>query len=285
MRERLAVSDSLQGLLAIVTLPDLAVGAKARVPFRPGKLLAGGKLFCADASEPTIYLFSPETLALERSITAAPEIEAMMLSRTGTCLYALAGGADSLQMLDVAQGRLLNVAHAGMHPRAMAQDASGQSVAVACGGACEVTVQNAATLRICATFPVEGVAVDVCFFAGQLMVLCASGEYDMGTIVGAVAPDGKWTPWIRLPGLPGAMTACGGGLLVGHMQNLTMLDPPNGRIRWQTKIAGLPTEIIDLGRAACFADSLDGLIGLIELRRGTVLRRLRVPEPAGLAAL
>jgi len=40
-----------------------------------------------------------------------------------------------------------------------------------------------------------------------------------------------------------------------------------------------------VGRCACFTDSLDGMIGLLDLRRGRVLRRLLVKEPGGLAAL
>jgi len=141
---------------------------------------------------------------------------------------------------------------------------------------------NAQTLTVCTTFPVDGIASGVCFCAGQWMAMCGTGDYEMGTVVGALGLDGKWTPWAKLPGIPGAMTPCGGGLLVGHLQSLTMLDPPNGRIRWQTKISGLPTEIVDVGRAACFADGLEGLVGVVDLRRGTVLRRIQLREPSGI---
>lgn len=285
MLERLAVSDSLQGLLAVLTLPDLEIGVKARVPFQPGKLLGGVNLFCADRSEPAIYMVDPGTLKVERAYASAPEIEGLALSRNGVYLYALAAGADSVQMIDVGQGQLLNVACVGMYPRAIAQDTGGQCLAVACGGTGEVMLLDTATLRLCAAFPVDGIAMDACFFAGQLMVLCAVCEYDAASIVGAISPGGKWTPWIRLPGMPGAMAPCGGGLLVGHMRRLTMLDAPNGRTRWQTQVAGLPTEIVAVGRSACFADSLDGLVGLVDLRRGTVMRRLRVGEPGGLAVI
>lgn len=285
MLERLAVSDSLQGLLAVLTLPDLQIGAKARVPFQPGKLLGGANLFCADRSESAIYMIDPGTLRVERTYASAPEIEGLALSHNGVYLYALAAGADSVQMLDVGQGQLLNIAHVGLHPRAMAQDVGGHCLAVACGNTCEVVLLDATTLRVCASFPVDGVAVDACFFAGQLMVLCAVSEYEASSIVGAISPDGKWTPWTRLPGLPGAMAPCGGGLLVGHMRRLTMIDAPNGRIRWQTTVTGLPAEIVAVGRSACFADSLDGLVGLVDLRRGTVMRRLRVGEPGGLAVI
>ncbi len=285
MHGRLAVSDSLQGLLAILMLPDLEVGSRIRMPFSPGRLLMGSSLYCADASDPLVHVLNRTTFALEKTFSTAPEIEALSLSHNGMYLYVLAGGADSVQMLDAGQGRLLNIVHTGMHPRGLAQDDGGRSLAVACGGTCEVALLDAATLRVRATFQIGGVVCDVCFFAGKLMALCAAGEYDLGTIVGAIDVDGKWKPWTALPGIPGAMAPCGGGLLVGHLQCLTMLEPPNGRIRWQTKIAGLPTEIVPLGRAACITDELDGLVSLIDLRRGTIMRRLRVGEPKGLAVL
>lgn len=285
MRGKLAVSDSLHGLLAALTLPDLEVSAKARVPFHPGKLVAGARLYCADVSEPSVYVFNANTLEHELTLPAAPEIEALSLSENGMYLYALAGGADSVQMLDAGHGRLLNIVKAGMHPRAIAQSEQGTCIAVAGGATSDVIILDSKTLRVLGVYPTDGVTCDCCFFAGQLMAMCMAGEYDVGTIVGAVSVGGKWTPWIKLPGLPGAMAPCGGGLLVGHLRSLTMLDPPNGRIRWQTKIAGLPSAIVPVGRAACYMDSLEGIVGLVDLRRGTILRRLRVGEPGGLTML
>ncbi|MDR0898341.1 MAG: hypothetical protein LBN04_10865 [Oscillospiraceae bacterium] len=285
MREKLAVSDSLNELVAVLSLPDLEVMQQARVSFAPGRLCAGQRLYCADVSAPTIHALNPETLAEEGAFAAAPELEALRLSENALHIYALSGGADSLQKIECAQGRLLHVARVGVRPGGFSQDAQGRCLVVAGGAAAEVTVLDSATLGVCASYPVGGAASDACFFAGQLMVLCAIGDYEMRTLVGAIGPDGQWKPWAALSGLPGAMAPCGGGLLVGHMRTLTMLDPPNGRIRWQTKIAGLPTEIVPAGRAACFADGLDGLVGLIDLRRGTVLRRMRLGEPGGLAVM
>jgi outer membrane protein assembly factor BamB len=186
-------------------------------------------------------------------------------------------------MLDAVQGRLLNIAKTGMHPRAIAQD--GACVAVAGGATGDVMILDSKTLRVLGVYKADGITCGCCFFAGQLMIMCMAGEYDVGTVVGAISPDGKWTPWVKLPGLPGAMTPCGGGLLVGHLNGLTMLDAPNGRIRWQTKIAGLPSAVVPVERFACFMDSLEGMIGLVELRRGTIMRRLGVGEPGGIAVL
>jgi hypothetical protein len=282
---RLAVSDSLHGLLAALTLPDLDVSVKSRVPFHPGKMVAGARLYCADVSEPAVYAFDIHTLEHLLTFPAAPEIEALSLSPNGMYLYALAGGADSLQMLDAGQGRLLNIVKAGMHPRAIAQDARCAHIAVAGGATGEVTILDSQTLRVLDVYQADGIACDCCFFAGQLMILCMAGEYDVGTIVGAISPSGKWTPWVKLPGLPGAMTPCGGGLLVGHLHGLTMLDAPGGKIRWQTKISGLASAIVPAGRAACFMDSLEGMIGLIEFRHGAILRRLNVGEPGGITVV
>ena len=285
MRERLAVSDSLHGLLAALTLPDLDVSVKTRVPFQLGKMVAGAKLYCADVSEPSIYVFDVNTLQHMFTFPAAPEIEALSLSPNEMYLYALAGGADSLQMLDTGQGRLLNIVKAGMHPRAIAQDGHGACIAVAGGATGEVTILNSKSLRVLGVYKADGIACGCCFFAGQLMVMCMAGEYDVGTVIGAISPDGKWTPWIKLSGLPGAMTPCGGGLLVGHLHGLTMLEAPTGRIRWQTKTTGLPSVIVPVDRFACFMDSLEGIIGLVELRHGAILRRLGIGEPGGIAVL
>ena len=285
MRGRLVVSDSCQGLLALLTLPDLEICCQRSVPFRPGKLVCGAALYCADVSEPAVYRIHKSTLEAEAVFSAGPEIEALTLSEDGARLYALAGGADSVQMLETRRGQLHGALRIGLHPRSLAGAPDGRRLAVACGGTCDVALLEPGPLRVLRAFPVGGVACGACFFAGQWMALCAAGEYDMGTVVGAIRKGGTWMPWVRLPGLPGAMASCGGGLLVGHMNRLTMLDAPNGRIRWQTTISGLPTAIVPVGRAACFADSLDGLIGLVDLRRGTVLRRLLVKEPAGLAVM
>ena len=282
MRGKLAVSDSRLELVAALALPNLDVETKVRMPFRPGKLASGSMLYVADADGPLVHALHPKQLSEHKCFATGPEIEALALSESGMHLYVLSGGANSLQMVDVGQGRLINVARTGMRPRGFALDTSGKYIAVACGDTYDILLLEAATLRTLSTFQAGGVTIAVRFFAGQLMALCATGEYDMGTLVGAVGSNGKWCPWAALPGMPGAIAPCGGGLLVGHHVCLTMLDPPNGRIRWQTKISGLPTEIIPIGRIACYADGLDGMIGLIDLRKGTVLRRLRVEEPVGL---
>lgn len=285
MRERLAVSDAGLNILAMLALPDLTVIAQARMPFRPGKLYQGDYLYCADAEGPAVHVVEPESLAHIASFATGPEIEALSLSGNNMYLYVLSGGADSLQMLLAGQGRLCNVVRVGMRPRGIAQGENGGVLAVAGGDTGDILLIDSATLRIIRSLPAGGATAGVCFFAGQVMALCSAGEYDMGTLVGSFGEDGKWTPWVALPGMPGSVAPCGGGLLVGHHMHLTMLDAPNGRIRWQTKIAGLPTEIVPVGRAACFIDALDGMVGLIDLRRGTLLRRLLVQEPTGLAAL
>lgn len=285
MHGKLAVADASLNLLAVLALPDLTIVQKARMPFRPGKLCASGALYCADAEGPSVHVLDKATLSHSRSFATGPEIEALASSANGLNLYVLSGGADSLQMLDASHGRLLNIASAGMRPRGLSMDAAGQHIAVACGDTADVRLLDAQTLSMRGSLAAGGPTVAVHFFAGQLMALCSAGDYDMGSIVGAFGSGGKWCPWAALPGMPSAMAPCGGGLLIGHHMGLTMLDPPNGRIRWQTKIPGLPTEIVPIGRVACFADALDGTIGVVDLRRGTILRRLRVPEPTGLVAL
>ena len=137
----------------------------------------------------------------------------------------------------------------------------------------------------CGVSPGRLAACGVTLFAGLRYALCAEGESDLRTIVGYIDERGAFHPQIALPGLPGAMAACGGGLLVGHLGNLTMLDAPNCRIRWQTKTRGLPTQLVPFNRFAVFADETDGLVGLIDLRRGRIYRRAQCDCPAGLAVI
>ena len=286
MRARLAVSDARHCLLAVLSLPDLEVCQQARLPFRPGRLACGEHtLYCADASEEMIYALDRDTLRTQSAFAAGPEIESLALCGEGKRLLALCGGADSVQALDARAGRLLGVAAAGLRPCALALDARTDRAAVAGGASGEAMILDAATLSTRLRLAPGGAVCGVCFFAGVLMALCASGEYETGSVVGEVDASGRWKPWIALPGQPGTLATCDGGLLVGHLGWLSMLEAPNGRLRWQTRVHGLPTHILPLGRAAGFADGLDGLVGLVDLRRGTVLRRIRVEEPAGLACI
>lgn len=286
MRARLAVSDARHCLLAVLSLPDLEVCQQARLPFRPGRLACGEHtLYCADASEGMIYALDRDSLRTQSAFAAGPEIESLALCGEGKRLLALCGGADSVQALDARAGRLLGVAAAGLRPCALALDARTDRAAVAGGASGEAMILDAATLSTRLRLAPGGAVCGVCFFAGVLMALCASGEYETGSVVGEVDASGRWKPWIALPGQPGTLATCDGGLLVGHLGWLSMLEAPNGRLRWQTRVHGLPTHILPLGRAAGFADGLDGLVGLVDLRRGTVLRRIRVEEPAGLACI
>lgn len=286
MRARLAVSDARHCLLAVLSLPDLEVCQQARLPFRPGRLACGEHtLYCADASEGMIYALDRDSLRTQSAFAAGPEIESLALCGEGKQLLALCGGADSVQALDARAGRLLGVAAAGLRPCALALDARTDRAAVAGGASGEAMILDAATLSTRLRLAPGGAVCGVCFFAGVLMALCASGEYETGSVVGEVDASGRWKPWIALPGQPGTLATCDGGLLVGHLGWLSMLEAPNGRLRWQTRVHGLPTHILPLGRAAGFADGLDGLVGLVDLRRGTVLRRIRVEEPAGLACI
>ena len=301
MRARLAVSDARHCLLAVLSLPGLGVCPaarpssfclpdgevcrQARLPFRPGRLACGEHtLYCADASEGMIYALDRDSLRTQSAFAAGPEIESLALCGEGKQLLALCGGADSVQALDARAGRLLGVA-GGLRPCALALDARTDRAAVAGGASGEAMILDAATLSTRLRLAPGGAVCGVCFFAGVLMALCASGEYETGSVVGEVDASGRWKPWIALPGQPGTLATCDGGLLVGHLGWLSMLEAPNGRLRWQTRVHGLPTHILPLGRAAGFADGLDGLVGLVDLRRGTVLRRIRVEEPAGLACI
>ncbi len=285
MARMLAVSEAQRGLVLFLTLPDLELAASADSVCNPGRLAAFENLYCASRTEPTIAVLPKGSTVPSALFAAGPEVEALALSTDGKRLFALSGGANCLQLLDARSGALLNSASAGLCPRSLSLLPGGEIIAVADGIACQIALMSADTLRPLAAYRTDGIACAATYFAGSLYALCAEGEYDLRTIVGFVNARGKWQAQIALPGLPGAMAPCGGGLLVGHLGCLTMLDAPNGRIRWQTKVRGLPTQLLSLGRVACFADETDGLVGLIDARHGKILRRVQLDCPAGLAAL
>ena len=283
MAEMLAVSEAQRGYILRLTLPDLEPAGFVRCGVSPGRLAACGDLFCADRSESAVYRLCGRALELAGAFPVAPETES--LAAHGERLFVLSGGANSLQTLNARTGELLGSAAMGVYPRALSLFPDGRTLAVACGTDCRVALADAETLSLRGSWPVGGIACGVTLFAGLLYALCAEGEYDLRTIVGYIDERGAFHPQIALPGLPGAMAACGGGLLVGHLGNLTMLDAPNCRIRWQAKTRGLPTQLVPFNRFAVFADETDGQVGLIDLRRGRIYRRAQCDCPAGLAVI
>lgn len=285
MTRMLAVSDAQRGLLLLMTLPDLEIAVSSDRLRSPGRLAAGQWLFCAERAEGVVHALGKNTLQTERVIPCAPETEALLSSPDGGGLYALSGAANCVQLLHAQSGVLLTSAQTGLYPRSLSLLPDGKTLAVADGAACRVSLWQAETLRPVSTLRTEGIACGAAWFAGFLYALCAEGEYDLRTIVGFFDGAGRFQPQVALPGLPGAMTACGGGLLVGHLGCLSMLDAPNGRIRWQSSVRGLPTQLVPLGRVAAFADETDGQVGLIDLRRGKILRRIQLDCPAGLAEI
>lgn len=283
MAEMLAVSDAQRGKIWLLTLPELEPAFCAEFAGCPGRLAVGGELFCADRAAPLLQRFSRRTLEPLGSFPIAPETEA--LAAGGERLYALSGAANCLQAFDAKSCDLLRSAQVGVYPRALALMPKGRMLAVAGGTDCCLSLLDAEALVPRACWPVDGIACAAEFFAGCIYALCAEGEYDLRSIVGFIDARGRFQAQIALPGLPGALCACGGGLLVGHLGCLTMLDAPNCRIRWQTKMRGLPTQLVPLERFAAFADETDGYIGLIDLRRGKIYRRARLECPSGLAVV
>lgn len=285
MAQLLAVSDAQQNLVILLSLPDLEPLAQTNAIRAPGRLAAFDRLYCAHRTDPAVSVFAKGSLVPAATFAAGPEIEALSISEDGSALYALSGGANCLQMLDAKTGALLRSANAGLCPRSAALLPGAEVLAVADGINCQIVLLAAGTLDLLAAYRTDSITCSATWFAGSLYALCAEGEYDLRTIIGRIDRSGKWTPQIALPGLPGTMTPCGGGLLVGHLGWLTMLDAPNARIRWQTRIGGLPTQLLPLGHFACYADETDGFVGLVDVRQGKILRRIQLDCPSGLAAL
>lgn len=111
MAEMLAVSDAQRGKIWLLTLPELEPAFCAEFAGCPGRLAAGGELFCADRAAPLLRRFSRRTLEPLGSFPIAPETEA--LAAAGERIYALSGAANCLQSFDAESCDLLRSAQIG----------------------------------------------------------------------------------------------------------------------------------------------------------------------------
>lgn len=283
MAEMLAVSEARRGVVLYLTPDNLEPVGFIRCGRSPGRLVCCGDTFCADRAEQAVYRFCRGAEQAACAFRTAPETEALCVCRER--LFALSGAASALQAFSLQTSALIGSASVGVCPRGLCLLPDQRTLAIAGGADGRVWLLDAETLALHGGWRTCGDVCAVALYAGFLYALCAEGEYDLRSIVGLIDERGAFHPQIALPGFPGAMAACGGGLLVGHAGCLTMLDAPNCRIRWQTKMRGIPTQIVPMNRLAAFADETDGLVGLVELRQGNIRRRAQCDCPSGLAVV
>jgi hypothetical protein len=208
----------------------------------------------------------------------------MCVSPNGRWLYALIGGTDTLLMIDADTGEWMMSAPVGQGPIDMRLDRTGHYLAVAGGSASNILLLEADTLCQRAEYPIEGTASGVFFVADGLVALSTAGEYNPVTQVGYIRPGsaGYECAW-RLPGMAGSFAMAMNGLLVGHMNALTLLSLQHHEIQWTLHLQGLPDTLAPVGRLACYADRLTGRIGVVDCFQPSLMTVLRKQDPTGLA--
>jgi DNA-binding beta-propeller fold protein YncE len=237
-------------------------------------------------SEPSILRLNLQDLTADREYAAGADVERMFLSYDGGRLYALLGGADTVLMMDADSGEWLMSAPVGVSPRDMRLDKSGKRLAVAGGASGSVLVLDAENLETQAEYPVEGTAVGAFFAADGLVTLSESADYEPYGIVGIIPErSGEYEAVWELPGMPSSFAMGMNGLLVGHMNTITLLNLQHRETRWRMIVQGLPDNITPIGRLACYMDRLTGRVGAVDCFQPTLMSVIRKAEPAGLAYL
>ncbi|GHU67175.1 hypothetical protein FACS1894184_06550 [Clostridia bacterium] len=290
MQGRVMISDAASGLLSAHTPVDLTQMHSVRLDASPGCLYARGDfLYCAvmsGGSEPSILRLNISDLEADREYAAGADVERLLLSYDGTRLYALLSGADTVLMMDAVSGEWLMSAPVGMSPRDMRLDRSGKRLVIAGGASSSVLVLDAESLETQAEYPVDGTAVGAFFAADGLVTLTESTDYEPFSVVGIVPEHhGGYEPVWELPGMPSSLAMGMNGLLVGHLNTITLLNLQHRETRWRMIVQGLPDNITPIGRLACYMDKLTGRVGVVDCFAPTLMSVIRKAEPSGLAYL
>jgi hypothetical protein len=227
----------------------------------------GGDVMCAAEGEGGILRLDGNTLAVRQRLPAGPGIRALRVGADGLCLYALAGDADSVLLLDGESGAPQVLARVGVQPRNMALDSVGNTLAVAGGADCCVYLLRGDTLATLARIDVDGVAVSVAFAPGALWVLCAVGQEDLATSLLRVQPgSGKIERRLDMEGMPGGLLALpDAGVVVGLLDGMAYVARHAKRVGWRVALDGaLPDSAAHAGRHVFWADGLGGCVWALD---------------------
>jgi hypothetical protein len=235
-----------------------------------------------------IIRLNPDTLASEESHIAGGDVERIVLSHDEKLLYVLLSGADTVLMMDAETGEWIASERVGSNPRDMRLDTDGKRLAIAGGDSDSVFVLNAETLEIQIEYPLSGNAVGCMFSGDTLLMLSESGDWDpepLSLISAAHEKTGEFENLFMLPNIPTCFAFGMNGMLVGHMNGITMVNLQHREVEWRINIAGLPDLITPMSRLACYIDRLTGRVGVIDCFDPTLIAQIRVPEPAGIAVI
>lgn len=282
MQGRVIVSDAASGIITSHTLVDLNEINRVSIQSRLGFVCArSGNVYLA--SDSAILRLRGEDLQPDFEYSAGEDIERILISHDGTRLYALMGGADTLLMMDADNGEWLTSIPLGSHPRDLRMDRSGKYLVAAGGDTCAVTVLESDTLVKQAVYDVDGPAVGALFGVDGIVILNETGDYEPFAQVGCVnTRTGELERLFLAPGIPTSFAMGMNGLIVGHLNGISLMNTQRRETQWRINVHGLPDLVTPAGRLACYMDRLTGRVGVIDCFKPTLLTVLRTPEPAGI---
>ncbi len=280
------VADAGAGTVTAYDARTLAEIASQDVPGAGALCGWQGDVLCATQGEDSIVRLDGTTLGIVQRMAVGPGIRAIRAAPDERTLYALSSDADSLMMIDGVTGALMMLTDAGVQPRDLAMDTTGQLLAVAGGAACCVYVLRADTLAPVSCIQVEGVAVGVAFAVDALWVLCAIGQEELATSLLRVrVGDGHIERRLDMEGMPGGLIALpDDGVLIGLLDGMAYVAKHAKRVGWRIALEGaLPDTAVRYGKQVLWSDGLGGHVWLLDLARGKM--RVCLPdlvEPSGI---
>ncbi|GHV26265.1 hypothetical protein FACS18948_1530 [Clostridia bacterium] len=285
MGSRVLVSDTSSATLSAYTPIDLVETRRKRVSGRPGFVYVRSSLIYI-AVDNTIQCLNAEDLSTIREYSAGEDIERIILSHDGTRLYVLLGGSDTILMMDAISGEWITSTPMGSHPRDLRLDSSGCYLLAAGGDSASVAVLDATTLVKQAQYATDGPVVAAAFLSNGLIILSETGDFEpFAQLSFANTKTGQLERLALIQGVPTCMAFAMNGLLVGHLNGISMVNLQHNELRWRINVQGLPDLVTPMGRLASYMDRLSGRVGVVDCFQPTLMTVLRSPEPAGLAVI
>jgi hypothetical protein len=279
------VTDAESDLLFLYGGADHAEKERIKLKGRPGFIYSANDKLYLNIDEDIVRL-NADTLETEDGHIAGGDVERILLSQDRKLLYVLLSGADTVLMMDAETGEWIASGKAGSNPRDMKLDTDGKRLAIAGGDSNSVFVMDAETLETQIEYPLGGNAVG-CMFAGDtLLMLSESGDWEpepLSLVSAAHENTGEFERLFLLPNIPTCFAFGMNGMLIGHMNGITMVNLQYREVTFRININGLPDLITPMQRFACYIDRLTGRVGVIDCFDPTLIAQIRVPEPAGIA--
>ena len=254
-----------------------ALGRTALAPLAGAGALCvgGGDVYCA-AEGDMLWRMDARSLQPRALFAGGPCMRDVCISADGRRLYALLSGADSVLMLDAADGAPLMLARAGCNPPRMALDDAAQVLAIAGGRQEAVILLDAHTLSLIREMPMPGPVCAVAAAAGCVMALCMTGERRS-----ALAVCGRDVRFCALSGRPGALLARERGALAATKEALFACTP-KAQCRRLGRLSGCPSRMAADGDRLVWIDSFREAAMCLD-RSGAGVRTLCAPA-SGLGA-